>query len=147
MHAIVFAMTDARPTMQIVTGNPNKAWYQNTRDQNSLLDRLNLIGLTAIQAQRDIDATQPIIVMGCFGQQPRDAVAHSLKQWRRRFSNHFHSIFVCTGAGCIPDNHETELANYMDTIANTRVYKLLENEKLLHYLLPWHWDQEASFER
>lgn len=142
-HAVVTAMRDSRPDVQVVTGKPNRQWYRDPSSQASFLDRLSLIGLAAIKMQKDCEAARPILVMGSFPKQPRDSVANSLKQWRRRFGSYFHSIFLCTeegGSKSEREGRETSLAHYFDDIINSHVYKAIESEKLARNLMPWHWD-------
>lgn len=130
-------------------------YYRRELDQAALLQRLNLIGLTAADHQRDEaedlknwvkwnpelgDLPKPaeihpmliISVPGCIqgGRHPRKAVANSLKHFRLSHARYFSTILVACG-------NDRDLALEMDQIVNADVYQDYDKEKRIG---KWHWD-------
>ncbi|CAK0859658.1 unnamed protein product [Prorocentrum cordatum] len=148
VHVIVVAMSRLRPSVQMteeIPGHGRAEWYKDEADHTALLERLNLLGLVALQdADDSADALAPVLVLGspgCAGPclHPQGAVASSLKHWRRRFSPFFHSVMLCTG-GRGGVGSEMRLAMHLDDVVNSQVHKIAENELLAQCAMPWHWD-------
>lgn len=136
--AVAFAMPSCRPDVAVsrdsdATTGGRTEWYVKESDQIALLERLSLVGLTALSC---VDRPGAILVLsapGCSdrGLHPRDAVANSLKHWRTRFACLFHTVFIACG----PD---TELANNLDVAVNRQVYASLVRDDAV--FAEWHWD-------
>eukprot|EP00747_Dinoflagellata_sp_TGD_P097682 gnl/TRDRNA2_/TRDRNA2_167205_c0_seq2.p1 gnl/TRDRNA2_/TRDRNA2_167205_c0~~gnl/TRDRNA2_/TRDRNA2_167205_c0_seq2.p1 ORF type:complete len:355 (-),score=56.82 gnl/TRDRNA2_/TRDRNA2_167205_c0_seq2:25-1089(-) len=93
LDAIVTAMPQARPTITMARAEDRVTeWYAAEADQTALLERLHLIGIAALQLDQgsspDASVVLVLSALGCChgGRHPRDAVANSLKHWRRRFA-------------------------------------------------------------
>lgn len=153
LHAIVAAMALKRPPLQEVRGRGGSTtWYAFKWDHAALVERLNLVALAALQAsgitgkedEEELAARDnaPILVlsaMGFGGDQwhPRDAFASCLKQWRRRYSQYFHSVYLCcSGRG----GGEPQLAVHIDAVVNKSVHRIGETDALASRAMPWHWD-------
>lgn len=132
-------------------------WYADEVEHTALLERLNLIGAVALQ-EAGIDGAAvsqteglvednagnegPTLVIGMPGcgerhtRHPHDAVANSLKHWRRRFGRHFHSVFVCCGGD------DPRLARRLDMIVNRQVYRMAVSHACASKIAPWHWNAD-----
>eukprot|EP00427_Karlodinium_veneficum_P046970 CAMPEP_0169229280 /NCGR_PEP_ID=MMETSP1016-20121227/25303_1 /TAXON_ID=342587 /ORGANISM="Karlodinium micrum, Strain CCMP2283" /LENGTH=1086 /DNA_ID=CAMNT_0009308155 /DNA_START=171 /DNA_END=3431 /DNA_ORIENTATION=- len=133
---VVCAMPCLRPAiMKSGTGLGQKSeWYSSDLDQTALLERLCLIGYSALQ---DVDKKQKAILvlsgLGCSdrGLHPRDAVANSMKHWRTRFARLFHTVFLAVG-------QDRDLAETFDLAINRQLYSALLTQDVSN-LAPWHW--------
>eukprot|EP00928_Gymnodinium_smaydae_P010933 TRINITY_DN14116_c0_g1_i1.p1 TRINITY_DN14116_c0_g1~~TRINITY_DN14116_c0_g1_i1.p1 ORF type:complete len:1291 (-),score=258.45 TRINITY_DN14116_c0_g1_i1:236-4108(-) len=167
IHVLMMAMSSSTPTVQTVlekrnvglpTGSCTRTeWYRDQTEHTSLQERLNLVGPAVLQEVRAEAATTangaateelpPVLVFSVPGTggicpHPKDAVATSLKQWRRRFSNGFHSVFVCTGGR--GEAKSEALAKHLDACVNSQLQRVqLEDSPILKKLLPWHWDKKV----
>lgn len=154
MHVIMSASSKTRPAVQKIPGKKQVPglWYTHKADHASLLERLNLIALAALQSSglrgdEDEEEVQnhndaPILVLSALGfgnesWHPRDAFASCLKQWRQRFSRYFHSIYVCCSHH---DVGNTDLALHVDEVVNKNVYRMADSDLLAARAMPWHWD-------
>jgi len=158
-HVIGFAMASSRPSVQIVSGGSGQMeWYADEVEHTALLERLNLIGAVALQEAGIDGATVsqtegmvedsagnegPTLVLGMPGcgerhstHHPHDAVANSLKHWRRRFGRHFRSVFVCCGGD------DPGLARRLDMIVNRQVYRMAVSHECASKIAPWHWNAD-----
>mmetsp|Transcript_70265 Transcript_70265/g.132581 ORF Transcript_70265/g.132581 Transcript_70265/m.132581 type:complete len:1108 (+) Transcript_70265:72-3395(+) len=142
VHAIITAMPTSRPALSIANTSDSVTarqteWYACESDQRALLERLNLIGLIALQEHTPNDGKNLVLVinaLGCDrGLHPRDAVANSLKHWRRRFARFFHCVIVACG----PDE---ALARHFDSVINHHVYACVDNATS-PIMGDWHWDE------
>lgn len=151
VHVVGASTSQTRPAVQSVPGRSGATrWYAKKADHTSLVERLNLIGMAALQsaqvesrARREgCSEEQPVLIipaLGFGGDQfhPRDAFANSLKQWRRRFCPFFHSVFVCCTSRGSPD---TELAMHLDKVVNKNIFRIPNSEQLAHQMARWHWE-------
>mmetsp|Transcript_75954 Transcript_75954/g.180617 ORF Transcript_75954/g.180617 Transcript_75954/m.180617 type:complete len:994 (-) Transcript_75954:49-3030(-) len=145
VDVILTAMTQMRPPITLSNGPQGRKveWYHNEADLRAVNQRLALAAQVALQESQKTDAAvKPILIMsmpGCCGggRHPRDAISNALKHWRRKFCEHFHSVFVCTGGQTSNDPSSTA---QMDNAVNKQVYMVLDDPSLSSSLLPWHWD-------
>lgn len=142
MRCIISALHVSRPAVNVLLDDGSQ-WYTDEKDQTAVLERLNLIGLCALQKlepstikEKDGKEALPILVisaMGCLGRamHPRDAIANSLKHWRHRYAHLFHTVIVACG----PD---LDLAYRLDRVINGQVYDAaVMNQSAL--ISKWHW--------
>jgi len=152
LDVIATAMASSRPHLQILknVSGERSAWYFQTKDQESFVERLNTIAHVALrntaggtEARHD---DKPILVLPVLGMglgsgtfHPRDAIAMAFTHWRKRFAPFFHSIYLCCGDRGQPD---PVTADFMDTILNESLYLLPDNhEMVLYKAITWHWDK------
>lgn len=139
LSAVVYSMASPRPamvrTVHRQTGEKTE-WYSSDADQSALLERLSLICFAALE---NGDPTKKgILIINASGvmdrgRHPLDAVANSLKHWRSRFAQFFHTVFLACG----PDE---ELAETLDLTINRQVYAALLKEDASQFV-DWHWDR------
>eukprot|EP00929_Paragymnodinium_shiwhaense_P046039 TRINITY_DN23469_c0_g1_i1.p1 TRINITY_DN23469_c0_g1~~TRINITY_DN23469_c0_g1_i1.p1 ORF type:complete len:1292 (+),score=211.45 TRINITY_DN23469_c0_g1_i1:145-4020(+) len=141
ISVIVCAMPSQRPAVtastNIATGERTE-WYDKSDDSTALLERLSLIGFSALQGRERLEQ-KPVLILPAFGcsgggLHPRDAVANSLKHFRMRFSSFFDSLFVACGT------HEEDLARQIDVGINAQVYAALLTQDVGSFAA-WHWNE------
>jgi len=153
LHVVISAMASNRPAIQAVQGRVEKTkWYACKTDHMALVERLNLIGMAALQAagidgesmdEEEVAERAPVLILSAMGFgggdqfHPTDAFASCLKAWRKRFSNFFHSVFVCC---TVRGNPDREHAERIDQIVNKNVFRMTANDELARRAWPWHWD-------
>jgi len=149
VDVVLTAMSTMRPSVTLLHSVHGRKveMYANEADQRALQHRLDLVASVALQeSQKTLTPTVPVLVLGMpgyssGGRHPRDAMANVLKQWRRRFSPHFHTIFLCTGGRS--GGVDSAFAQQADTAINKQVYRLLDDQSAKSNLLPWHWDTDV----
>jgi hypothetical protein len=139
-------ITSARsyPTVNIKEGADQTQWYSEEKDHASLLDRLDLVALAALERLTHGPASalkateeghaeaQPILILSFDrAYYPVDALAAALKHWRKRYASHFYAVVVACGI-------DKELARSLDTKVNFD----LHDGSVPHNLSSWHWDGE-----
>jgi len=145
INVLMTSMSQARPELTYVRPHEDAlgkrtVWYSHEENQTSLLERLNLIGLAALQRSKKDPLGSVVLVLnacGCTdsGRHPRDAVANSLKHWRRRFARHFYCVIVACG-------QDGDLARHFDQVINQDLYKQLSQKGAQKpYASQWHWDE------
>lgn len=121
--------------------------YYLKEDHEKLLQRFDLIAHAALRAVEGLGEASgpdgPILVMPVIGHNthsfhPRDAIINCFKDFRKRFSGFFHSIFVCCSDRGVRDY---SMADCLDAAINSSVYRIPENDAILAKALPWHWDE------
>ncbi|MAC17871.1 MAG: hypothetical protein CMC97_06195 [Flavobacteriales bacterium] len=146
MDAIVSSSSKTRPIIRVLSNDYGERteWYADDEDHTALLERLNLIGLVALQDVNEDtpESDAPILVLnaiGCTkgGRHPRDAFAVSMKHWRRRFGSYFHTVFLSCSS-VVGEN--LDLASDFDSIINRQVYRMGESATHATRGLKWHWD-------
>jgi len=153
VQMIASATSVTRPAMQAVPARHGPThWYACKSDHTAMVERLNLIAMAALQGSGYLEEDDeeearqredaPILILPAFGFggdqfHPRDAFASSLKQWRRRFSPLFHSVYICCTERGSPDPH---LATYLDGIVNKNIHRMADSEALAHRMMSWHWE-------
>lgn len=122
--------------------------YYFKEDYEKLLQRFDLIAHTALRAVEGLGEVsspedRPILVLPVIGHHthsfhPRDAIINCFKDFRKRFSRFFDSIFVCCSDRGVRDY---SMADCLDAAINSSVYRIPENDAILAKVLPWHWDE------
>jgi len=144
VHVLGASLSASRPALQEMLGRSgHTSWYASTADHTALVERLNLIALVALRVSGQ-DGTNtssqelPTLILPALGfgktqYHPREAFASTLKQWRRRFSPFFRSIYLCSDS---PD-----LAAQLDDVVNRNIHRISESETLAARMVPWHWTE------
>eukprot|EP00927_Polykrikos_kofoidii_P043415 TRINITY_DN37483_c0_g1_i1.p1 TRINITY_DN37483_c0_g1~~TRINITY_DN37483_c0_g1_i1.p1 ORF type:complete len:809 (-),score=123.72 TRINITY_DN37483_c0_g1_i1:52-2478(-) len=149
VHIIFWAMPSTRPQVQITRKDDDrKEWYMMEFDHIALVERLNLVGAAAMQYFQESSADadlNPVLILPLPGSSghighPRDAVATAIRQWRHRFTSHFHSIFVCCGnRGDINCGASTAQAEYIAELVNRQLHKMADTGAFVMRAAKWHW--------
>jgi len=148
IHTIACSLWTQRPSIKTVSNNgARQVLYSTKEDVNLLIDRLNLIAHIALrETNGETQASpedKPILILPVLGiggasYHPQHSVAGILKAWRRRFTQFFHSVYVC----CMDRGRsDYELSDLIDEQVNKTVYQIAENPTLADKALPWHWDK------
>lgn len=150
VNAIVTSMSSKNPEV-VMVWNPcqgrREEHYATEQNHLAVVERLNLIGLTALQEYSDRleaemaeDASpehQPILVLsalglGFDGKHPTTAVADMLRRFRKKFGRLFRSIFI----SC---HKRPDIAAQLDLTINSQVYYAATfSSKPIR----WHWDSK-----
>lgn len=139
-------VTSARsyPFLKSAEGPDKSQWYAVEVDNASLLDRLDLIALAALERLTDGPASalkaiqekhtdaQPLLILSFDREHyPVDALAAALKHWRKRYSSQFYGVVVACG-------NDKEFAASLDAKVNFDIHDMKPSQELSS----WHWDGE-----
>ncbi|CAJ1408035.1 unnamed protein product [Effrenium voratum] len=117
--------------------------YSDADDAKAYELRLEMCALAALEEGTDVDSSeQPVLVLPVIGLggnsfHPQDSVVLALKSFRRRFTQYFHSVYVCCG----DRGPNYALSDFIESAVNRSVYMMAHNDTLAAKALPWHWDQ------
>lgn len=153
VQMIASATSVTRPAIQAVPSRHGPTrWYACKSEHTAMVERLNLIAMAALQGSGYVEEDDeeearqredaPILILPAFGFggdqfHPTDAFASLLRQWRRRFSPLFHSVYICCTERGSPDPH---LATYLDGIVNKNIHRMAESDALADRMMSWHWE-------
>lgn len=147
-HIIATALWTNRPSLRIARSDAGDriTVYQESDSAQAYQLRLELVAhaaLTAAGAGPETSAEWkpalilPVLGLGGNSFHPEDAVALAFKSFRRRFTQFFHSVYVCCG----DRGPNYALSDFIESAVNKSVYMMAQNDTLAAKALPWHWDK------
>jgi len=170
LHVILTALADARPAVQTLDTTSGKTeWYADEAAHAALLERLHLIGLTAInqvgeggpasggecggggggrrraeeETEREDEALRPVLVfggLGCCGSGPGCQPRHAVANALKHWRRSFAAFFHSVFICCGNDmGAPAGLAALLDRVVNRQVYRLAEPRASLPLLTMAPW--------
>ncbi|CAL1133510.1 unnamed protein product, partial [Cladocopium goreaui] len=146
-HVVGMALWTARPRLRTERDYQGErmTMYCDSDDAKAYEVRLELCAHAALLAAGGIELPKeekpvlvlPVIGLGGSSFHPQDAVVLALKSFRRRFTQFFHSIYICCG----DRGPNYSLSDFVESAVNRSAYMMALNDSLAAKALPWHWDQ------
>lgn len=146
-HVLGMALWTARPRLQTArdSNGERTTMYTDSDDAKAYEVRLELCAHAALLAAGGVDLPKeekpilvlPVVGLGGSSFHPQDSIVLSLKRFRRRFTQFFHSVYVCCG----DRGPNYSLSDFIESAVNRSVYMMAQNDSLAAKALPWHWDQ------
>eukprot|EP00434_Breviolum_minutum_P016874 symbB.v1.2.014888.t1/scaffold1099.1/size138014/4 len=146
-HCLCMALWTARPRLRTERDHLGErmTMYCDADDAKAYEVRLELCAHAALLAAGGIELPKeekpvlvlPVIGLGGSSFHPQDAIVLALKSFRRRFTQFFHSIYVCCG----DRGPNYALSDFIESAVNRSAYMMALNDSLAAKALPWHWDQ------